>query len=71
MYVKVIVSVSILMLMLIGAWLLNEYTKREYYYTDNDPEEGIIQIQTTEGSNQGTFTNFPAFGSREYIRIVR
>jgi hypothetical protein len=71
MYVKVIVSISIFILMLIGAWLLNEQTKREYYYTDNSPEDGIIQIQTTGDANQGTFTNFPAFGSREYIRIVR
>ena len=70
MYVKVFVAVSIFVLMLIGAWLVNEQTKREYYSPDNS-DEGMIQVQTINDTNQGTYTNFPAFESREYIRIVR
>ena len=71
MYIKVFVAVSIFVLMLIGAWLINEQTKREYYSHDHNSDEGMIQVQTINDTNQGSYMNFPAFESREYIRIVR
>ncbi|MFC4323458.1 hypothetical protein [Litchfieldia salsa] len=71
MFKKAIVAISIFALLFIGAWVLNEQTKREYYMHN---EESDYQIQQTDDQymidGRGEIRIFPAFMSREYIRVV-
>jgi hypothetical protein len=68
---KAFVAISIFVLLFIGAWFLNEQTKREYYMHN---DESDYQIQQTDDNyminDRGEIRIFPAFMSREYIRVV-
>lgn len=71
MFKKAVVAISIFVLLFIGAWLLNEQTKREYYMHN---EESDYQIQQNDDNyminDRSEIRIFPAFMSREYIRVV-
>ncbi|MBD8070493.1 hypothetical protein [Bacillus sp. PS06] len=73
MFKKAFVGISIFVLLFVGAWLLNEQTKREYYLDHDDESEYQVQ-QTDDGymiNESGRYRIFPAFMSREYIRVDR
>ncbi|WP_078544275.1 hypothetical protein [Litchfieldia alkalitelluris] len=72
MFRKLVVAVSIFVIIFLGAWYLNGETKREYFMNN---DEGDYQIQHNAESyfieGVGDMRIFPAFMSREYIRVDR
>ncbi len=74
MYKKALVALSIFIVLFVGAWFINEQTKREYYMNNGDDTQTfqIQQGQETEiGDRREGLRIFPAFMSREYIRVDR
>jgi len=72
MFMRIAVAVSIFVILLVSAWVINEQIKREYT-TEFDGTDGF-EIQSNippyMENNESTGI-FPAFMSREYIRVDR
>lgn len=66
---KIIVALAIFTFMFIGAWWLNEHTKREYIGEKTGREDNTYQIQTIDNKETEEVIVFPRFKPREYIRI--
>jgi hypothetical protein len=70
MKIKIVTSLSIFLLLLTIAWMLNKKEMREFYRPDEEGE--VVQILTTNSNTEGVQNRkYRMFKAREYVRIER
>jgi hypothetical protein len=70
MKIKIVTSLSIFLLLLTIAWMLNKKEMREFYRPDEEGE--VVQILTTNPNTEGVQKRkYRMFKAREYVRIER